>query len=87
MAERRRKLTPDKLLRFLDELAPLKIVTDVEGIGHSFSSILDLARRYQRSSYDAAYLELALRLGLPLATKDEPLRQAAESLAIPLYAA
>ncbi len=40
-------------------------------------AILSLALRYDLSSYDAAYLELALRKQLPIATQDEALREAA----------
>jgi predicted nucleic acid-binding protein len=43
------------------------------------------ARIYQRSAYDASYLELAQRLGLPFATKDEPLRKAAEELGVGIF--
>ncbi len=41
------------------------------------SEILGLALRFGLSSYDAAYLELALRLQVPIATKDGPLHEAA----------
>jgi predicted nucleic acid-binding protein len=40
---------------------------------------LALGRRHHLSSYDAAYLELAMRLGLPLATLDKNLRKAAQA--------
>jgi hypothetical protein len=40
---------------------------------------------YQRSAYDASYLELAMRRGLPFATKDEPLRKAAEEIGVGIY--
>jgi predicted nucleic acid-binding protein len=43
----------------------------------SLTEILQLARRYRLSSYDASYLELALRKGLPLATLDADLAKAA----------
>lgn len=43
-----------------------------------FSDTLQLARRYTLSAYDASYLELALRLGMPLATLDEDLQKAAK---------
>jgi len=87
VAERRGKNPPDESAEFLNQLRNLSISVDVEGLGLAFTTILDLARRYQRSAYDASYLELALRLGLPLATKDEPLRQAAAELRVPLYVA
>jgi predicted nucleic acid-binding protein len=43
---------------------------------------LDLARRERLTVYDAAYLELALRLGLPLASKDAKLREAGAGLGL-----
>jgi predicted nucleic acid-binding protein len=58
---------------------------DTEGIDHIFDEVFEEARRYQRSAYDASYLELAKRRGLPFATKDEPLRKAAEELGLPLF--
>ncbi|MCP3906682.1 MAG: type II toxin-antitoxin system VapC family toxin [Oceanicoccus sp.] len=44
---------------------------------HAFNRALTLARAYKLSSYDAAYLELAIREGLPLATLDKNLAKAA----------
>jgi predicted nucleic acid-binding protein len=43
---------------------------------------LDLARAEHLTAYDAAYLELAMRLGVPLATKDQELGEAAERLGV-----
>lgn len=44
--------------------------------GGVLGNTLQLARRYKLSTYDAAYSELALREGLPLATNDQALRAA-----------
>lgn len=46
---------------------------------------LHLARSHRLSVYDAAYLELALRQGLPLATLDDRLAAAATSAGVPAY--
>lgn len=46
------------------------------------SDTLQLARRYKLSAYDAAYLELALRTGLPLATLDADLTKASEAAGV-----
>jgi len=46
---------------------------------------LALALRYQLSSYDAAYLDLALRLRLPLATSDLALRDAAMACGVGVF--
>ena len=51
----------------------------------SLDDILNLARRYGLSSYDASYLELALRENLPLATLDEDLIKSAEKAGIKIY--
>ncbi len=82
VAERRKKIAPAKSAKFLDLLQQFTINIDTEGLEHVFGAVLEHARRYQRSSYDASYLELALRLGLPLATKDEPLQRAAEEIGV-----
>jgi len=43
-------------------------------------NVFELARAHNLSAYDAAYLELAVRLGTPLITYDLPLRDAAKKL-------
>ena len=55
---------------------------DSEGAERAFRELLDLARRERLTVYDAAYLELALRLGLPLASKDAKLREAGAGLGL-----
>ncbi|HVK18281.1 MAG TPA: type II toxin-antitoxin system VapC family toxin [Fimbriiglobus sp.] len=47
--------------------------------------VLDLARRHNLTEYDAAYLELAARTGLPLATLDNKLKSAAPAAGVALY--
>jgi predicted nucleic acid-binding protein len=49
-------------------LARLPIAIDAETDAHLWTTTLQLADSFQLTLYDAAYLELALRLGLPLAT-------------------
>jgi predicted nucleic acid-binding protein len=49
------------------------------------SAVAALARTHGLSGYDAVYLDLALRAGLPLATVDEDLRKAAQAVGVPLY--
>jgi predicted nucleic acid-binding protein len=63
----------------LADLAQLPIQVDAETDQHAWGATLHLAERYQLTLYDAAYLELALRRDLPLATLDEDLRQAANT--------
>ena len=85
VAERRKKVAPAKSAKFLRDLQQFTIMVDVDGLDRAFSTVLDHARLYQRSAYDASYLELAQRRGLPFATKDEPLRKAAEELGLPIF--
>ena len=62
--------------RFIVLLGQLNIVTDPATAGRALGDTLNLARRYKLSAYDAAYLELALRTGHPLATLDAGLAKA-----------
>jgi hypothetical protein len=55
----------------------LPIVLDEGTSARAFSDIVQLARTYQLSTYDASYLELAIRRGLPLACLDGKLKTAA----------
>lgn len=63
----------------LADLAQLPIQVDVETDNQAWGGALQLAERHQLTLYDAAYLELALRRNLPLATLDEDLRSAAHA--------
>jgi len=85
VAERRKKIVPEKSAKFIRDLQQFTISVDLVGLDYVFDAVLEHARIYQRSAYDASYLELAQRRGLPLATKDEPLRQAAEALGITVF--
>jgi len=62
----------------LDLIAALPITTDSETTTRAWREILALARAQGLTTYDAAYLELAIRRGLPLQTKDEALIGAAK---------
>lgn len=70
--------------RTLAELAHLPITVDPDTDNYAWTNILQLADRFQLTAYDAAYLELAQRRTLPLATLDEPLGMAAGALGITL---
>lgn len=63
----------------LADLGQLPIQVDAETDQHAWGETLVLAERHQLTLYDAAYLELAMRRNLPLATLDEDLRQAGRS--------
>jgi len=78
VAERRGRVTRADSTRFLGLIRQLPIRIDQTSTLDLAASVMDLARAYELSAYDAAYLELALRLGQPLATLDARLRNAAE---------
>lgn len=67
---------------FLGLLTDLGIEVDDATATHAMADTLQLARRYKLSAYDAAYLELALRQGAPLATLDENLLRAAQKAGV-----
>lgn len=71
--------------RFIALLGRLNIVTDQATAAHALGDTLNLARRYKLSAYDAAYLELALRRGLPLATLDADLTKAATTAGVAIF--
>ncbi len=81
-AHRRERISYAKLSEFLSLLATLNIHIDEETAAHGFHEILFLAHSEKLTTYDAAYLELAMRLGLPLATKDKQLAEAASRLGV-----
>ena len=70
---------------FLEILDGVAIEVDAATFAHALSDTLQLARRYKLSSYDASYLELALRSGLPLATLDEDLQKAAKKAGVKAF--
>lgn len=82
--ERRQRLAASDTATFLRWLGRLPITVD-----HTPSErdVLDLARRFRLTVYDAAYLELAFRLGMPLATTDADLIRAAPQLGVQLLTA
>ena len=75
VGERKKRLLPAQSLRFVELLQSLPITLD--GDVRPLGEILGLAREQGLSSYDASYLDLAVRTGLPLASLDGPLLEAA----------
>ncbi len=80
--ERRKKLTAGERDAALKALQSLGFTTDHDMSALAFTELSVLASTLALSVYDAAYLELAARLKLPLACKDGPLRQAARQLRV-----
>jgi predicted nucleic acid-binding protein len=75
-AKRRGKIDQAGTEKFLGTLALYDVVVDSDTIPNAWSKSLAMAEGHDLSAYDAAYLELALRRGLPLATLDAALIRA-----------
>lgn len=76
-AERRRRLDTDRRARLAAFLRELPIRLDIDTADQAWEGTARLAEQYRLTIYDAAYLELAQRRNLPLASLDRDLRQAA----------
>jgi len=85
VAERRRRIESILVAGFRVRLARMPIVVERDVPGRNLDEILYLARKHQLSTYDAAYLDLAMRKGLPLATQDKALIRAAAECSVALF--
>jgi predicted nucleic acid-binding protein len=83
-AKRRNRIDQAGIEAFLSQLAVYDIAVDDQTTERAWQKTLDLAMQYNLSTYDAAYLELALRRGVPLATLDSALITAARTSGVPL---
>ena len=81
-AEKRGRITASLIAVRLELLGNLPITTDTETAPRAFREILTLARSQTLTTYDAAYLELAIRHGVPLATRDKALIRAASAVQV-----
>lgn len=86
VAERRKRLSKADSVRFITLLTQLPITVEQEQPERMMKEILALAREQRLSSYDASYLDLAMRKGLPIATLDRGLRVAAKRTKVPIFA-
>jgi predicted nucleic acid-binding protein len=84
-ADRRRRLTAADSARFVELLMGLPIVVDDRSHERALSQALAAARQLGISVYDASYLELAMRLGATLATRDTQLCAAATTAGVTLF--
>jgi predicted nucleic acid-binding protein len=85
LCERRGRVSAARIGEFLGFLDTLPITIDDQTARKAFGDVLTLARTHQLTAYDAAYLELALRTGCPLASLDATLNEAAAGLGIALF--
>jgi predicted nucleic acid-binding protein len=78
VAERKKRISEAGSTRFLALLAELPVIVEQETPERMIREIFALARKHKLSSYDASYLDLAMRKGLPIATLDKNLLAAAK---------
>ena len=80
-AEKRGRITHAQMTIMLEFVGRLPITTDGDGT-RALKEVLTLARVASLTTYDAAYLELAMRRGIPLATLDKTLLRAAQKVQV-----
>ncbi len=84
LAERKGRITPAQSDALIADLSKLGIERDDEAPARAFTHLLGLCRQHRLTSYDAIYLDLAVRRSLPLATLDDDLRKTAKQLGVGL---
>ena len=85
MAERRARLSFAEVTKFIAFLSELPISIERINPGSAFGQVLLVAREQGLSVCDASYLDLALRRGLPVATKDSTLREAVARVGVEIF--
>ncbi len=85
IGERRKRIRQPEVRRFIELLKGLSILEDGQPLADTVSNILPLAREYDLSAYDAAYLNVAVRHGAPLATLDAALQKASRASGIKIF--
>ena len=82
VAQRRDRLTEKEVNRLLSVIAELPVEIEAIALDERLQAVMGLARRLGLTSYDAAYLELAKRRAIPLASVDLRLREASARTAV-----
>ena len=85
VGERRKRIQQPEVRRFVELLKGLNILEDGQPFADTVSNILPLAREYDLSAYDAAYLDVAVRHGASIATLDVALQKAGRAAGIKIF--
>jgi predicted nucleic acid-binding protein len=85
VAERKKRLSEAALIRFLALINNLPITVEQETPERMLKEIVSLARAHNLSTFDASYLDLAMRLGLPIATRDASVMKAAKKCRVQAF--
>lgn len=84
VAERKDRISEADSARFISLLSELPIIVEQESPERMIGEIFTLAREHKLSSYDASYLDLAMRKGLSIATLDKNLLAAVKRCKVPI---
>jgi predicted nucleic acid-binding protein len=84
-AERRGRISSAEAIAILRTLMMLPIVVEPFSRTDAFTAVHGIGQKHRLSAYDATYLELARRLGVPLATADRALRDAAHAEGVAIF--
>ena len=84
VAERKKRIAKAASGHFIALLSQLPIVVDLIEPERVFHDVISIARQHKLSSYDGAYIELAIRKGLPIASLDKAVLKAAKDIQIPI---
>jgi len=85
MAERRKRVTPERANAIAELLAEMDIRIEPFARGDYLGRIREIGRQFGLTSYDASYLDVSLRLQIPLATIDKKLIQAAKKAGVSIF--
>jgi predicted nucleic acid-binding protein len=85
VGERRKRIRQPEVRRFVELLKGLNILEDGQSFADTVNNILPLAQEHDLSAYDAAYLDVAVRHGGPLATLDAALQKAGRAAGINVF--
>jgi predicted nucleic acid-binding protein len=85
VAERKKRLSEADSIRFITLLSQLPIMVEHPQPERIMTDLLALARANNLSSYDASYLDLSMRKGIPIATLDARLIEAAKMAKVPIF--
>jgi predicted nucleic acid-binding protein len=87
IGERRKRIRQAEIRRFVDLLKGLNVIEDRQPFADTVNNVLPIAREHDLSSYDAAYLDVAVRHEIPLATLDRELQEACATAGIKIFRA
>jgi predicted nucleic acid-binding protein len=85
VGERRKRIRQPEIRRFVDLVKDLNVVEERQAFTDTVGKVLPLGREYDLSAYDAAYLDVAVRHEIPLATLDGPLQKACIAAGINVF--